>query len=233
MNICSLGLLVGLMLGLSESPVLASAIAAAGSIVAACASVFLEAKYGIRLPRPGQEGEEAAPDPEGNPTARGEPSRPPQPLEWRGQFTAWIEPFSWAMIFGLLGGITIRTNDLLNFQSRNFRIVLQEKGFNETQVDYMMMSLALEPGEIVVQSEKKEPGNSSLLHKEQIEKFDLTKFQKQYPDPEERIKIYLQLAPSDEFRKNLNEAIKSGANPTQKVQIAEQYLKDHFKEEKS
>ncbi len=138
------GLLAGLIVGLSESPLLATLATSTVGIVGALAPLMLEA----RKPR--------------------EPGEVPQRLQV-GQFLA---PFAIFAIVGMLAGITLRVNDTLNFQDENLRGRLTKLGFNSPQIDRLLDMYIEDPGEtgVVAQavhgSLEADPGTSLLANKQ-------------------------------------------------------------------
>jgi len=98
--------LVGLLVGLSKSQVVAGAIAAAFSLATAALQRLL---------------------PNANRAS------PQLPLV-AGSLTA----FAFAMTLGVLGGITLRVNDALDFTDRNLRRRYESLGFSSSQVDLIL-----------------------------------------------------------------------------------------------
>ena len=123
-----LGFVVGTLIGLSHSPVLAAAISAGVAV----ATSLLSRMGKDRI----LEGVPAATNP------------------WR---TDWLTALAGAMLAGLVFGVVVRANDLLNFKSPDLRLALKAQGFSQPQVEIIMAKIA---SEITYDATKKAADNS-------------------------------------------------------------------------
>lgn len=113
----ALGLLVGVIIGLSASPVVATAVTAGFGLATHLVNTFLTTRK--------------APPAEGvctNSEAR--------------QLFHLLGPFALLTVAGLLLGVTIRVNDYLYFRDADLKEYYTAKGFNEAQVEEIMDRLA-------------------------------------------------------------------------------------------
>jgi len=110
-GIAMLGLMAGFLIGLSQSPVIASIVTASFGLVATLASKYVA----------------------GPPAQAGGANN--------GTLDDWLVPFVALAIAGLLCGIVIRVNELLlfrEFRTENLRIEYERQGFTPAQVDRIM-----------------------------------------------------------------------------------------------
>jgi len=108
-----LGLATGMILGLSNSPVIGGAITAgftfAGSLIA---------HFFPPITRSQDDAEAAA----------------PAVID----VTSWLPPFAGTLVVGILLGIVLRVNELLLFRTKSLRQTLLDDGFTTVQVDLIM-----------------------------------------------------------------------------------------------
>jgi hypothetical protein len=123
-----IGFVVGTLIGLSNTPVLAAAISAG---VAVATSLLSRIGKDHVL--------------EGLPGAMN---------QWRAE---WLAPLAGAMLVGLVFGVAVRANDLLNFKSSDLRLALRAQGFSQPQVEAIMAKIA---SEITYDATKKAADNS-------------------------------------------------------------------------
>jgi hypothetical protein len=109
----NLGLVCGMALGLSASPVLAATITAIFTLAGVLVPIYL-----------------------GSPRAAGESegSLPGDPQRWLGPLASWLA-------LGLIVGIFLRVNDALNF-SENLRSRYQAQGFNDSEINTIMAGVS-------------------------------------------------------------------------------------------
>jgi hypothetical protein len=123
----NLGLVTGLALGLSASPVLAATISAVFTLVGVLAPIYLRSAEGT------PKMEESTPSP-----------------EYR-----WLRPLASWLTVGLLVGVFLRVNDVFNF-SDNLRSHYRAQGFNDQQVDTLMFERASRRADELLEREKKQ-----------------------------------------------------------------------------
>jgi hypothetical protein len=111
---------VGLMIGLSSSPVVAASVTAIFSLIGILIPIFFEQKTGAA--------------PVALDSKRAEPQVPP--------LATWLFPFGGALLVGTLAGIALRANDALNFSSPNLRDHYRAQGFTEDQINSIMEQYA-------------------------------------------------------------------------------------------
>jgi len=69
----------------------------------------------------------------------------------------WLSPVAGALFLGVVLGILVRANDVLNFQPRDLRANLRAQGFDEKQVEQIMTKIA---GEVTYEAARKTPDRS-------------------------------------------------------------------------
>jgi hypothetical protein len=140
-----LGCLAGLTIGLSESPVIAAAIAAAIGLIGQLAPSLLKGGTGKAQPplqrlrglpraRRGRPRKPVAGAAEVQPVARNRNPAAPDP----GHDIRWLVPFSALAIVGILLGITIRVNNALSFANADYPSRLASEGFTPAQIQKIM-----------------------------------------------------------------------------------------------
>ena len=136
-GIALLGALVGLLVGLSSSPVVAGTITAAFALATTLLPKFLERR------------------------ADREDSATAEPPSDSTRELRWLLPFSALAMVGVIVGITLRVNNALDFGSRNLREEFREQGFTDDQVDRIMDRLA---GEVTPSKRDETADKTGLLH---------------------------------------------------------------------
>lgn len=106
----NLGLVGGLALGLSASPVLAATVTALFAFAAVLVPQFFSA--------------------------------PSNEAAGTGGATVWLRPLAWWLALGMILGIFLRVNDVLNF-SQSLRIQYAARGFTDQQVEMIMAGHAV------------------------------------------------------------------------------------------
>jgi hypothetical protein len=113
----ALGLAFGMTLGLSNTPVLGTSIAAGFALIGTLLPAYR------RQPEPGESGT----------SAQAFQTIP---------VGVWLFPFAVAMTLGMLIGIELRVNDALDLRGENLHDQLLRKGFTEQQTEQIMDRLA-------------------------------------------------------------------------------------------
>jgi hypothetical protein len=117
----TLGLVAGVMLGLSASPVVGTAVSALFGLFAILMPVYFQ---------------RVAPAPA--PASAGEP--PPAAASSIPSLNAWLFPFALGILVGIFVGIVLRVNDGLNFASANLKDRYTAMGFDADQVKTILAS---------------------------------------------------------------------------------------------
>lgn len=129
---CTTGLALGLLLGLSRSPVLAGLVAGGFAIAGQLVTQFAKLR---------SKADSAVPNQLEGVTTNAIP---------------WILPLSVFLLGGILLGIFLRANNLLSVHPRSLRVSLSELGFSDVQVESMMQrySEELTPESVVTAVEE-------------------------------------------------------------------------------